>query len=124
MGRGQTIEAQLTLSNTGNYDGQETVQLYLQDVYASVSQPVKALKKFQKIFLRKGEKKEVHFTINEEDLKFYNSDLKWVSEPGLFNLFIGPNSNDVKKANFTLLSNKEKEITLKSNSKKNKAPLF
>ncbi|GAC1705212.1 MAG: beta-glucosidase BglX [Flavisolibacter sp.] len=106
MGRGQTIEAQVTLSNTGNYDGQETVQLYLQDVYASVSQPVKALKKFQKIFLRKGEKKEVHFTINEEDLKFYNSDLKWVSEPGPFNLFIGSNSNDVKKASFTLLSNK------------------
>jgi beta-glucosidase len=78
------------------------VQLYIQDVYASVTQPVKKLKGFQKVFLRKGENREVTFTISVEELKFFNSDLKWVAEPGDFKVFIGTSSADVIEAAFSL----------------------
>jgi beta-glucosidase len=67
-----------------------------------VTRPVKELKGFQKISLKKGESKEVTFTITANDLKFYNKDLKYVSEPGEFNVYVGPNSRDVKEAKFTL----------------------
>ena len=98
----ETLQAKLTVTNTGNYDGEETVQLYVQDVYASITQPVKQLIDFQKIFVKKGEQKEVSFTISIDDLKFYNQDLKQVYEPGDFNIFIGGNSRDVKKTSFNL----------------------
>jgi beta-glucosidase len=77
--------------------------MYIWDKVASVTQPVKKLKGFQKIFLKKGESRKVTFTISEEELKFYNSDLKWVSEPGAFTVYIGTNSQDVKSADFKLL---------------------
>jgi beta-glucosidase len=96
------ITATITVTNTGNFDGKEVVQLYLNDPVASVTQPVKRLIGFQKIFLKKGESRDVVFTITVEDLKFYNSELKHVAEPGDFNLYIGPNSRDVKAAKFTL----------------------
>ncbi|MBD0276999.1 MAG: beta-glucosidase BglX [Flavisolibacter sp.] len=100
---GDAITASTTVTNNGNYDGEETVQLYIQDVVGSTTRPVKELKGFQKIFLRKGESKQVSFTIRENDLKFYNNDLKWVSEPGVFNVFIGTSSADVNKATFSLM---------------------
>lgn len=99
---GQTINASVTVSNTGNYDGEEVVQLYIYDEVASVTQPVKKLKGFKKIFLRKGESQEVQFPITVEDLKFFNSDLKWVSEPGDFKVYIGTDSSNAKEASFTL----------------------
>jgi len=102
MTAGEPIEAKITVSNTGNYDGEETVQLYIRDVVGSVTRPVKELKGFQKIFLRKGESKEVTFKITVNDLKFYNRDLKYVYEPGDFVVFVGGNSRDVKEARFTL----------------------
>ncbi|MDP4212514.1 MAG: beta-glucosidase BglX [Bacteroidota bacterium] len=89
------IQVKLTVSNTGNYDGEETVQLYIRDMVASVTQPVKELKKFQKVWLKKGESKEVVFTLNTDDLKFVNSQLHWVYEPGAFKVFVGGNSRDV-----------------------------
>ncbi len=98
----ETLSISTTVTNTGNYDGEETAQLYIQDVAASVTQPVKELKKFQKVFLHKGESKEVTFTLNVNDLKFYNSDLKMIYEPGQFNVFVGGNSRDVKQASFSL----------------------
>jgi beta-glucosidase len=97
------ITATVNVTNTGNYDGEEVVQLYIHDPVASVTQPVKKLKAFQKIALKKGESKQVRFTITAEELKFYNSDLKWVTEPGAFTLMIGTSSADVKTASFTLL---------------------
>ena len=97
---GQTIEATVEVKNTGNFDGQEVVQLYLQDIYGSVTRPVKELKGFQKIFLKKGESKLVTFTIDTEMLKFYNADLKFAAETGDFNVFIGPNSRDISTAQF------------------------
>jgi beta-glucosidase len=99
----ENLEIKITVTNSGNYDGEETVQLYVQDVYASIAQPVKQLKGFQKIFLKKGEKKELNFKLTTQDLKFFNQDLKQVFEPGDFNVFVGTNSRDVKKASFTLL---------------------
>ena len=98
----EILEAKVTVANTGNYDGEEVVQLYIRDVVASITRPVKELKGFQKIFLKAGESKEVSFTLSEEDLKFYNYDLDFVAEPGEFIVFIGGNSEDVKQARFLL----------------------
>ena len=79
------------------------VELYIRDVVGSITRPVKELKGFQKIDLKAGESKNVSFTISVNDLKFYNSDLKYVAEPGDFKVFIGGNSRDVKEASFKLL---------------------
>ena len=98
----QPIKATITVSNTGNYDGEETVQLYTQDLVGSVVRPVKELKGFQKIFLKKGESKQVSFTIDVNKLRFYNAELKYIYEPGDFKLFIGGNSQNVKEASFKL----------------------
>jgi beta-glucosidase len=100
---GQTLTASVTVTNTGKVAGKEVVQLYTRDLVGSSTRPVKELKGFQKISLKAGESKEVTFTIKEDDLKFYNSSLKNVAEPGAFKLFIGSNSRDVKEVNFSLL---------------------
>jgi beta-glucosidase len=97
------ITATVTVTNTGAREGKETVQLYIRDMVGSVTRPVKELKGFQKIPLKAGESKIVSFTIGIDDLKFYNSDLKWVAEPGDFKVMIGTSSADVKEAAFTLL---------------------
>jgi beta-glucosidase len=97
------ITATVNIKNTGNYDGEEVVQLYLGDPVASVSQPVKKLKDFKKVLIKKGESKEVSFTIDAEKLKYYNSDLKWIADPGDFKLYIGTNSDEVKRADFKLI---------------------
>lgn len=100
---GQKITATVTVTNTGSRAGAEVVQLYIRDMVASISRPVKELKGFKKISLNAGESKTVTFTISVEDLKFYNSDLKFVAEPGEFKLFVGGNSRDVKEAGFELI---------------------
>lgn len=94
----QQLTASVTVTNTGNYEGKEVVQLYIRDVVGSVTRPVKELKGFQKISLKPGESKIVSFTITPEDLKFYNYDLKYVWESGEFQLMIGTNSRDLKMA--------------------------
>jgi beta-glucosidase len=95
---GHPVIIKLTVTNSGNYDGEETVQLYVRDMVASITQPVMELKKFHKLFLKKGESKEVSFILTTDDLKFVDSDLKWVYEPGAFKLFVGGNSSDVVEA--------------------------
>ena len=102
MTTAQTIRATVTVTNAGNYDGEEVVQMYIFDPVASVTQPVKKLKGFQKIFLKKGESKQITFTIGIDELKFFNSDLKYIAEPGDFKVYIGGNSRDVKAADFKL----------------------
>ncbi|MEP6701213.1 MAG: glycoside hydrolase family 3 C-terminal domain-containing protein, partial [Bacteroidota bacterium] len=97
-----SITASVTITNTGNYDGEEVVQLYIRDLVGSITRPVKQLKGFQKINLKARESKQVSFTISVNDLKFYNSDLKFVAEPGDFKLFIGTNSRDLKEKDFKL----------------------
>lgn len=98
----EKLTATVTVKNTGNYDGEETVQLYIQDLFGSVVRPVKELKGFQKVFLKKGEAKEISFTITTEDLKFFNDKLEKIYEPGDFKLFIGGASNNVKESSFIL----------------------
>lgn len=98
------ITATVTVTNTGNYDGEEVVQLYIRDMVGSIARPVKELKGFQKIMLKKGESRSINFTITAEDLKFYNHDLNYSAEPGDFKLFIGGNSRDVKETDFKLIN--------------------
>lgn len=97
--RGQ-LTVSVDLTNTGDRAGKEIVQMYIRDVVGSISRPVKELKGFEKISLQAGETKTVRFTIDEELLKFYNSDLDWVIEPGLFEVFVGPNARDVEQLSF------------------------
>jgi beta-glucosidase len=100
---GQSITATVTVTNNSDMAGEETVQLYIRDVVGSVTRPVKELKGFKKIMLQAHEAVKVEFTITENDLKFYNSELKYVAEPGEFRVFIGTNSRDVKEAGFRLV---------------------
>lgn len=94
----QSVTASVTVTNTGKAEGKEVVQLYLRDLVGSVTRPVQELKGFQKIILKPGESTTISFTITPETLKFYNYDLKYVWEPGEFEVMIGGNSRDVKKA--------------------------
>ena len=84
--------AQVTITNMSDYKTEEVVQLYIKDDVASITRPLKELKGFQKVFLKKGETKTVTFTIDENLLRFYNADLKHVSEKGNFQLYIGSNA--------------------------------
>jgi len=96
------VNASITVTNTGNFAGEEVVQLYLRDLVGSVTRPVLELKGYQKLMLKKGESKVVNFRITLEDCKFYNSDLKWVAEPGEFKVFVGPNSKERKEGGFMI----------------------
>lgn len=99
---GDSIIATITVTNTGNVEGKEVVQLYTQDLVGSVTRPVKELKGFDKISLKPNESKSVAFKISADDLKFYNNKLEYIAEPGAFKVYIGGNARDVKEAAFTL----------------------
>ena len=94
--------ASVVLTNTGKFDGKETVQLYIRDLVGSVVRPVKELKGFQQVFLKAGESRKISFVITTNMLRFYNDKLEYIFEPGDFNVFIGCNSRDVKEASFNL----------------------
>lgn len=96
------LKVSVAVTNTGNYDADEIVQLYVRDLVGSVSRPVKELKGFERISLKKGETKTVTFTITPEDLKFYNQQLEYKNEPGDFEVMVGPNSRDLQKMTFRL----------------------
>ena len=97
-----SLRVSIDVTNKGTRDGSEVVQLYIRDLVGSVTRPVKELKGFQKISLKAGETQTVNFVLSIKDLSFYNSDLKFVAEPGEFHVFVGGNSRDVKQAAFTL----------------------
>ena len=97
-----TVEVSVDVTNSGDYDGKEVVQLYIRDVVGSVTRPLKELKDFQKVEIKKGDTKTVSFKINVEDLKFYNSDLDFVAEPGAFHVFVGTDSNTKMMKEFKL----------------------
>jgi len=104
MKSNERIEASVTITNTGKYDGEEIVQLYLRDKVGSIARPVKDLKDFRKIQLNAGESKTIKFIIDKEKLSFYNQQLKWVAEPGEFDLMIGASSDDIRlKDSFDLI---------------------
>ncbi|UII77216.1 beta-glucosidase BglX [Flagellimonas sp. HMM57] len=102
ISQGESVQATVTLTNTGDYDGEEVVQLYLRDVVRSITPPMRELKGFNKVFLKKGENKKVTIALSPDDLKFYNSDLEFISEPGDFEVFVGTDSNASLKTSFTL----------------------
>lgn len=99
---GGCVTASVTVSNTGSRKGDEIVQFYIRDMKASVARPVKELKHFERISLAPGESKTVSFTITPENLKFYNSALEYVAEPGEFRVMAGPDSRRLRTLSFTL----------------------
>lgn len=90
------VEVSCTVTNTGDYDGAEVVQLYVHDLVSSVTTPVKALKAFEKIYLRRGESRKVVLQIAADDLKLWNQDMQFVLEPGAFELYLGSSSEDIR----------------------------
>jgi len=100
---GDTLSVSVEVQNTGPVPGEEVVQLYVQDLVASVTRPVKELKGFKRILLDPGESETVTFTLRADDLRFYNRDMDFVTEPGDFKIFTGPDSRNVKEAIFTLV---------------------
>jgi beta-glucosidase len=96
----QTLTASVTLTNTGNVKGKETVQLYIRDLVGKVVRPLKELKGFQQAELMPGESKTIKFFITTKDLRFYDDQLNYDWEPGEFEIMVGTNSNEVKKASF------------------------
>ena len=106
MAKNGSVTATVTVTNTGKRDADEVVQLYVHDLVASIARPVKELKGFERIHLAAGESKTVTFTIGADQLSFYNADLKKVVEPGDFDIMVGSNSRDVKKARLTVKNNK------------------
>lgn len=98
------LNVSVKVKNTGKYKGTETVQLYIRDLVASVTRPVKELKSFRKVELKPGEEKKVEFVITEKDLRFWNDKKQFISEPGKFHLFIGTDSENVKKPSLCFYS--------------------
>lgn len=96
----EELTARVTVTNTGDREGTEVVQMYLRDLVGSVTRPVKQLKGFERITLKPGESKEVVFTICRETLSFYRQDMTWGAESGEHNIFIGGASNCTKNASF------------------------
>ncbi|WP_231563263.1 beta-glucosidase BglX [Salegentibacter sp. Hel_I_6] len=97
-----SITITTTVTNTGDFDGEEVVQLYTHDKVRSITPPMKELKAFKKISLKKGETKEVSFELTAEDLKFYNADLEFVVEPGEFEFFVAGSSDHEFTNEFTV----------------------
>ncbi|MFZ5971372.1 MAG: beta-glucosidase BglX, partial [Bacteroidota bacterium] len=102
MTKGGTLTLSVDVTNKGSRAGAEVVQMYIRDMVGSVTRPVKELKGFQKVVIEPGQTKTITFTISEEQLSFYNPDLKWVAEPGQFQAMVGPNARDVKTIGFAL----------------------
>ncbi|QNL22160.1 beta-glucosidase BglX [Hyphobacterium sp. CCMP332] len=99
---GEELNVSVDVKNTGKRNGEEVVQLYIRDLFGSITRPVKELKGFKKIKLDAGQTKTVEFTLNNENLSFYNSDLEFVAESGEFKVFVGGNSVDLLEGDFVL----------------------
>ncbi len=100
-----TLVVSVTVENTGEVSGEEIVQLYIRDMVASVTRPVKELKGFKKIALNPGDSKVVEFKITAKDLKFYDINMNYLAEPGDFKVFVGTHSECLQEADFSLESN-------------------
>ena len=98
----EKINISVTVKNTGAVEGEEVVQLYVRDLVASVTLPLKELKRFSKIKLKPDESKKVTFTLTSDDLAFYTKDMSFKAEAGEFKLFVGTNSVELLETNFTL----------------------
>lgn len=102
MYMGGSIEVSVKVKNTGQYAGEETVQLYTRDLVGSVTRPLKELKAFRKVYLEPGEETTVSFSLHSDDLRFYTADMQFETEPGEFRVFVGTSSAEVQEAGFVL----------------------
>ncbi len=109
IGFGEPLTISVKVTNTGDFDGEEVVQMYVRDLVGSVTRPVKELKGFKKVMIRKGESVEVSFELTSDDLRFFNDKMDFVAEAGDFNVFVGTNSNDVQEASFKLSADDHKK---------------
>ena len=100
--KGEAVKIQVNITNTGAYDGKEVAQLYMQDVTASLARPIKELKGFEMVSLKKGESKTVTFTLTDNELGFYDNNGNYIIEPGIFKVFVGSSSADVQELEFEL----------------------
>jgi beta-glucosidase len=98
-----TLKVRVDIANTGKCDGRETVQLYVRDVVGSITRPVKELKDFKLVFLHKGDRQLIEFSLTASNLAFYGKDMQWKTEPGEFIVFVGGNSNDCLDSKFKLV---------------------
>lgn len=103
MNEKESLTATVTVTNSGDRDGYEVVQLYIRDIAASIIRPLKELKGFQKVYIKAGQSVDIDFEITSDLLKFYNYDLNYVCEPGDFEVLIGCNCEQLKSANFALV---------------------
>ncbi len=103
FGATEQIIASVDVTNTGDRDGEEIVQMYIRDLVGDVTRPVKELKGFKKVPLKKGETVTVTFTISPADLSYYHRDMSYTYDPGDFELFVGTNSRDTKAAKFSVV---------------------
>jgi len=101
--KNEQITATVEITNTGDRDGEETVQLYIHDLVGEVTRPVKELKGFKKVMIEKGRSVRVTFTISAADLSYYHKDLSYTFDTGEFKLFIGTNSSNCVSASFVIL---------------------
>jgi beta-glucosidase len=97
------LKVSLDVKNVGNFDGDEVVQLYINDVYSSVTTPEKTLKGFKRLFIKRGETKHIDFTLTKDELSLWNREMKEVLEPGDFEVMVGGNSTEVQKVNFKVI---------------------
>ncbi|KAA6352381.1 beta-glucosidase [termite gut metagenome] len=103
LSKGNKITITANISNIGNFDGEEIAQLYIRDITASVTRPVKELKGFKKVSLKQGETKQITFVISDKDLAFYDVNMKYITEPGSFKLWVAASAADeTNEADFTL----------------------
>ncbi len=103
LGATGKVNVSVTVSNRGSFDGEEVVQLYIRDHVATIARPLKQLRGFRKVMIRKGESQTINFTVSAEDFKFYNKDMKWDFEAGDVSVYIGTNSSDVKEVKLKLV---------------------
>ena len=101
FGAGGTLQASVTVTNTGGRTGTETVQMYIRDLVGSVTRPVRKLKGFERVTLAPGESKQLTFDIDPETISFWRADMTWGPEAGGFKVFIGGSSDNVKEAEFS-----------------------
>ncbi|WOD61464.1 beta-glucosidase BglX [Niallia taxi] len=99
----EQIQVSVTITNTGNYTGEEIVQLYIRDMTGDVVRPVKELKDFQKVSLNPKETKEIQFQLTEAQLRYYHQDMSFTSDEGLFEIYVGGSSEDVLSGGFKLI---------------------
>ena len=110
-----TIKASVKVTNTGNYDGAEVVQLYIRDIFASISRPVKELKGFKRISLKAGETKAVSFKLSPEQLAYFNVDAElWTITGGKYDIKVGRSSSDLPLCATVTLPGKDRTMAHKN----------